>query len=73
MVYPAKPAHVRRRVLRLRAQGWSYTQIRAEVDIGLATLTTMLAPLGGVIRKDMLAPTPWPARSPPCPPTCGGR
>ena len=57
MVYPAKPAHVRRRVLRLRAQGWSYTQIRAEVDIGLATLTTMLAPLGGVIRKDMLAPT----------------
>jgi IS30 family transposase len=57
MAYPAKPAQVRRQVLRLRAQGLSYTQIRAEVPIGLATLTAMLTPLGGVIRTGMLAPT----------------
>jgi len=42
--------------MRLRAQGLSYTQIGARLDLGMAVLSGVLRPLGGVIRKDMLAP-----------------
>jgi IS30 family transposase len=41
--------------MRLAAQGCSYTQIRARLDVPLSTLSGILRPLGGVIRKDMLA------------------
>jgi len=51
------PVEVRREVLRLRARGLSYTQIMARVDVSLGWLSATLAPLGGVIRQDMLAPT----------------
>jgi transposase, IS30 family len=45
---------VRREVVRLRAQGLTYPQILARVDVSQGSLTTMLRPLGGVVRKDML-------------------
>ena len=51
------PAELRCEVMRLAARGRSYTQIQAELDLSLATLSAVLHPLGGVIRKDMLAPT----------------
>jgi IS30 family transposase len=51
------PPELRREVMRLAARGLSYTQIRARLDLSLGTLSAVLQPLGGVIRKDMLAPT----------------
>ena len=51
------PPELRREVMRLAAQGLSYSQIQARLDLSLATLSGVLRPLGGVIRKDMLAPT----------------
>lgn len=50
------PVEVRREVMRLAAQGLSYNQIRARVDISLGSVSNVLRPLGGVIRTDMLAP-----------------
>src|SRR5215831_615884 len=50
------PVEVRRQVMRLAAQGLSYRQIRARVDISTGSVGNVLRPLGGVIRKDMLAP-----------------
>jgi transposase, IS30 family len=51
------PPELRGEVMRLAAHGLSYTQIQARLDLSLATLSSILHPLGGVIRKDMLAPT----------------
>jgi IS30 family transposase len=51
------PPEVRREVMRLRAQGLTYPQIRARVDISQGGVQIVLRPLGGVIRRDMLAPT----------------
>jgi IS30 family transposase len=51
------PPELRREVMRLAARGLSYTQIQARLDLSLGTLSAVLRPLGGVIRKDMLAPT----------------
>ena len=51
------PPQVRDEVIRLAAQGLSYKQIRARVDISAGSVQNVLAPLGGVIRKDMLACT----------------
>jgi transposase, IS30 family len=51
------PPELRREVMRLAARGRSYTQIQAELGLSLGTLWSILHPLGGVIRKDMLAPT----------------
>jgi IS30 family transposase len=48
---------VRREVLRLRARGWSFTQIVAEVDVSRGAVSAILRPLGGVIRKEMVAAT----------------
>jgi transposase, IS30 family len=50
------PAEVRREVMRLAAQGLTYKQIVARVDISEGGVGLVLRPLGGVIRKDMLAP-----------------
>jgi transposase, IS30 family len=49
------PPEVRREVMRLRARGLSYTQIVAELDMPLSTVASVLTPLGGVIRPEMLA------------------
>ena len=51
------PPELRREVMRLAARGLSYTQIQARLDLSLGTVSAVLRPLGGVIRKDMLAPT----------------
>ena len=48
---------VRREVMRLRARGLSYAQIIARVDVSHGAVSAILRPLGGVIRKDMLAGT----------------
>ena len=53
------PPEVRQEVIRLAAQGLSYKQIRARVDISAGSVQNVLRPLGGVIRKDMLADTGW--------------
>ena len=53
------PPEVRQEVIRLAAQGLSYRQIRARVDISAGSVQNVLRPLGGVIRKDMLADTGW--------------
>jgi len=50
------PAEVRCEVMRLAAQGLSYRQIVARVDVSRGSVGNVLRPLGGVIRKDMLAP-----------------
>jgi IS30 family transposase len=48
---------MRREVMRLAAQGLTYKQILARVDTSESRVASVLRPLGGVIRKDMLAPT----------------
>ena len=48
---------MRREVMRLAAQGLTYKQILARVDTSVGRVTSVLRPLGGVIRTDMLAPT----------------
>jgi transposase, IS30 family len=50
------PDEVRREVMRLAARGLSYRQIMARVDISMGSVESVLRPLGGVIRADMLAP-----------------
>jgi DNA-directed RNA polymerase specialized sigma24 family protein len=50
------PVEVRREVMRLAAQGLPYRQILARVDISMGSVENVLRPLGGVIRRDMLAP-----------------
>jgi len=47
---------VRREVMRLAAQGLTYMQIVARVDVSVGSVGNVLRPLGGVIRRDMLAP-----------------
>jgi transposase, IS30 family len=49
------PPEVRQRIIWLRGQGRSYTQIVAELDVALGSVGRVLQPLGGVIRKDMVA------------------
>jgi IS30 family transposase len=51
------PAQVRREVMRLAAQGLSYTQVMAVTGVSLGSVWRILAPLGGMIRKDTLAPS----------------
>jgi transposase, IS30 family len=53
------PAEVRREVMRLAGQGLSCSQIMRRVDISEGAVRLVLRPLGGVIRKDMLAPAGW--------------
>jgi IS30 family transposase len=48
---------VRRDVMRLVAQGCSRREIMLRLELPNATLQAVLAPLGGVIRRDMLEPT----------------
>jgi transposase, IS30 family len=51
------PPELRREVLRLAAQGLSLPQMSARLDLSVSVVWSVLRPLGGVIRKDMLAPT----------------
>src|SRR5215469_16155415 len=51
------PPELRREVMRLAERGLSYTQIQSRLDLSLGTLSRVLQPLGGVIRKDMLTST----------------
>jgi transposase, IS30 family len=51
------PPELRREIIRLRGQGRSYLQIVAELDVALGSVGAVLAPLGGVVRKEMLAVT----------------
>jgi transposase, IS30 family len=46
---------VRRQVLKLAAQGATYRDIKGQVDVSDGGITLIVRPLGGVIRKDMLA------------------
>jgi transposase, IS30 family len=46
---------LRREVMRLRGQGLSLHQILGRVDMSMGGVEIVLRPLGGVIRKDMLA------------------
>jgi transposase, IS30 family len=51
------PPELRREIIRRRARGLSYTQIVAELGVGLASVHRVLAPLGGVIRAELLVST----------------
>lgn len=51
------PVHIRHQVIRLAAAGQTMPQIKAELDLSLGTVHAILAPLGGVIRKDGWCPT----------------
>jgi transposase, IS30 family len=48
------PPELRREIIRLRARGRTYPQIVAELDVALGTVERVLAPLGGVIRREAL-------------------
>jgi transposase, IS30 family len=48
------PLETRREVMRLAGQGLSYSQIIARVDVSQGSVSAILRPLGGVIRKEML-------------------
>jgi IS30 family transposase len=50
------PMEVRREVMRLAAAGLSERQIMKRVDISAGGIWCVLAPLGGVIRKEALGP-----------------
>ena len=49
------PVEVRVEVMRLAAQGLSYRQILARVDVSMGSVGSVLRPLGGVIGAEMLA------------------
>ncbi len=46
---------VRRQVLKLAAQGLTYQEIKSRIDVSDGGIGLIIRPLGGVIRKDMLA------------------
>lgn len=48
---------VRRDVMRLVGQGLSRREIMLRLELPSGTLQAVLAPLGGVIRRDVLEPT----------------
>lgn len=50
------PMEIRREVMRLSAQGLTIAQIMKQVDISAGGVECVLRPLGGVIRKEALAP-----------------
>src|SRR5215469_411131 len=56
-IYRRVTPEMRCEVMRLAAQGLTYAQILARVDTSVSRVTSVLRPLGGVIRTDMLAPT----------------
>jgi transposase, IS30 family len=49
------PDELRREVIRLAARGVARSEITARLDLGPSVISAVLAPLGGVIRSDMLA------------------
>jgi transposase, IS30 family len=48
------PVEVRREVMRLTGEGFTYSQILEKVDISAGGINCVLRPLGGVIRKETL-------------------
>lgn len=50
------PEEVRREVMSLAAEGFTYAQILERVDISEGGINCVLRPLGGVVRKEVLAP-----------------
>ena len=54
--HPITP-ELRRAVMRLAAEGFSYRQILARLDMSMGGVGIVLRPLGGVIRTDILGPT----------------
>jgi transposase, IS30 family len=55
--YSKVTPEVRREVMRLGAKGCSYRDIAGRVSVSVGSIGNVLAPLGGVIRKDMLEPS----------------
>jgi transposase, IS30 family len=51
------PVETRREIIRLASTGASMEEIRTRVDVALGTVSNVLAPLGGVIRPEMWAPS----------------
>lgn len=49
---------VRREVLKLAAQGATYEEIKGKVDVSDGGIAIIVRPLGGVIRKELWAPSP---------------
>jgi transposase, IS30 family len=49
------PPEVRREVMRMAAGGASYREVMARLDVPMGVVARIVRPLGGVIRKDMLA------------------
>jgi transposase, IS30 family len=49
---------VRRRVIRLAAQGKKYREIIDETGVSMRSVTAVTKPLGGVIRPELWAPSP---------------
>ena len=52
------PAEVRREIIRLAATGATRDQIRLQVGVAIGTVSNVLRPLGGVIRRDVWDPSP---------------
>jgi IS30 family transposase len=52
------PAEVRREIIRLAASGATRDEIRLRVDVAIGTVSNVLRPLGGVIRREMWSPSP---------------
>jgi IS30 family transposase len=46
---------VRREVMRLAVQGATYRQIMSRLDVPMGTVGRVVVPLGGMVRRDMLA------------------
>jgi hypothetical protein len=51
------PVEVRREIIRLAAAGATRDQIRLQVDVAIGTVSNVLRPLGGVIRRDVWDPS----------------
>src|ERR671917_360464 len=47
----------RREIIRMRAAGRTYRDILAELDVSMGTITTVMRPLGGVVRREGWNPT----------------
>ena len=46
-------SEVRREVIRLAARGCTYQQIIDELDVSVGVVSTVLVPLGGVVRREL--------------------
>ena len=51
------PSELRQQIIRLAATGATNEEIRLAVDVAVGTVTNVLRPLGGVIRRDVWEPS----------------